>query len=127
MAGLTGASAGHLGFCSKLGLSLPALGTSRELAVGWGWEEVREQGSVDDLLEKFGPEDTESGNRAMAGPSSPPPGGILAVARRREAQALCSPPGNGSPWNLLKAPSLFIHFLVTGPLAMRFPGTQIGK
>ena len=66
MAGLTGASAGHLGFCSKLGLSLPALGTSRELAVGWGWEEVREQGSVDDLLEKFGPEDTESGNRATA-------------------------------------------------------------
>lgn len=66
MAGLTGASAGHPGFCSRLGLSLPPLGTSRELAVGCGWGEVREQGIVDDLLEKFGPEDTESGKRAAA-------------------------------------------------------------
>ena len=27
----------------------------------------------------------------------------------------------------LRAPSLFTHFLVTGPLAKRFPGTQTGK
>ena len=76
-------------------------GVSGGLWVG----EVRAQASVDDLLEKFGPEDTESGNRVTQGflrgePGLAPVGSpaLIGVGRIRSTQTRSCLDGRSLIW-----------------------------